>query len=417
MIYIIDKPYNQGLYVQWVDMLKATNLPYESIVIDNLEIDMNFDEYLSKQKQIDYINSKCKPEDTLIIDSSFTRKANGEHLPYPQLYEFSKKLNSENIIVMHPDTGYSANDAYSKNKLKIISPTYSLKNWSDDTIKDSYNFYLFNGGYQDIRWLSKMVFHRYEQMLRAKKFLSHNGVYKIQRTLIQKTLEDNDLMKDSFFSYNAYNIFDENCNHNKDWEIDYKNFTQILFNRDVNPSLRLDEFIEQDIKPYYTNEEHEALLKQLPVVLDYIPNLSNVDQYAFTLPYTSNSYVEIIGCTSLSGDGDEIYTSEKIFKPFMAFLIPIFIGQKGLIEVLQKLGFKLDFDGLIDLSYDKIDCHLTRTKMALENVKEIGKLSIKQLHSRYWRCREDLQHNQELMKSLSHRQVSAFREIINKQVI
>ena len=55
--------------------------------------------------------------------------------------------------------------------------------------------------------------------------------------------------------------------------------------------------------------------------------------------------------------------------------------------------------------------------MALENVKEIGKRSIKQLHSRYWRCREDLQHNQELMKSLSHRQVNAFREIINRQVI
>ena len=44
MIYIIDKPYNQGLYVQGVDMLKATNLPYESLGIDNLEIDMNFDE-------------------------------------------------------------------------------------------------------------------------------------------------------------------------------------------------------------------------------------------------------------------------------------------------------------------------------------------------------------------------------------
>ena len=143
MIYIIDKPYNQGLYVQWVDMLKATNLPYESLVIDNLEIDMNFDEYLSKQKNIDYINSKCKPEDTLIIDSSFTRKANGEHLPYPQLQDFSKKLNSQNIIVMHPDTGYSANDAYSKNKLRIISPTYSLKKWSDDKIKDSYNFYFY----------------------------------------------------------------------------------------------------------------------------------------------------------------------------------------------------------------------------------------------------------------------------------
>ena len=44
--------------------------------------------------------------------------------------------------------------------------------------KESYNFYLVNGGYQELRWLSETVFRRYREMLRYKKFLSYNGVYK-----------------------------------------------------------------------------------------------------------------------------------------------------------------------------------------------------------------------------------------------
>ena len=73
----------------------------------------------------------------------------------------------------------------------------------------------------------------------------------------------------------------------------------------------------------------------------------NVDQYAFTLPYTSNAYIELIGCTSIENTSN-VYTSEKIFKPFMAFMIPVFVGPWKLCETLKQLGFHL-FDDIIDL--------------------------------------------------------------------
>ena len=57
---------------------------------------------------------------------------------------------------------------------------------------------------------------------------------------------------------------------------------------------------------------------------------------AFTFHILQTLYVEIIGCTSLIGNGNEIYTSEKIFKPFMSYLIPIFIGQRGLLMIIKK---------------------------------------------------------------------------------
>ena len=61
MIYIINKPYNQGLYVQWVDMLKATNLPYESIVIDNLEIDKVINSTMTFIRSINVFMEKNEP--------------------------------------------------------------------------------------------------------------------------------------------------------------------------------------------------------------------------------------------------------------------------------------------------------------------------------------------------------------------
>ena len=32
MIHTLEMPYNQGLYVQWKDLLKSTGLPYNTIV-------------------------------------------------------------------------------------------------------------------------------------------------------------------------------------------------------------------------------------------------------------------------------------------------------------------------------------------------------------------------------------------------
>ena len=41
--------------------------------------------------------------------------------------------------------------------------------------------------------------------------------------MIHKALKDNDLLKDSFVAYNAYNIFDEKWNKEKERDIDCNN--------------------------------------------------------------------------------------------------------------------------------------------------------------------------------------------------
>ena len=54
----------------------------------------------------------------------------------------------------------------------------------------------------------------------------------------------------------------------------------------------------------------------------------------------------------------------------MSYLIPIFIGQRGLLTLLKKLGFELEFDGLVDISYDSIECNLERTKQITRKCKK-----------------------------------------------
>ena len=124
MIHTLEMPYNQGLYVQWKDLLKSTGLPYNTIIENTTESDLDFESYLSNQSNIDYINSLVKSSDTLIIDSSYIKRYNGQLLNENELLSFKEKLNSNNIIIIHPDTGYSCDSAYRKDGLKILTPTY-----------------------------------------------------------------------------------------------------------------------------------------------------------------------------------------------------------------------------------------------------------------------------------------------------
>lgn len=387
MIYILDKPYNQGLYEQWIDVVDRTNIPYEVIVFNRQEADLKFPNYLGNKKTLNFLKNKIKTDDLLLIDSSFFQPIEGDvesKLKYVQ-----KELGCK-IIIFHPDTGFDTKLRFG-DKIKVLSPTYYLDE-DVESKKNSYNFYLVNGGYQELRWLAETVWLRYREMLRYKKFLSHNGVYKLQRTLIYKTLKENNLLKDSFFSYNAYNIFDDNINSSKEEDIKYENH------------------IIENIEPIYSKNTHEEILKDLPIVLDYIPNLSNVDQYAFTLPYTSNAYIELIGCTTIDSS-DVVYTSEKIFKPFMSFMIPVFVGPSNLCKTLQQLGFDL-FDDMIDLSYDEEIDTVKRLSMVMEEIKRLGKYSIQDLHNMYWTREQGLRNNHQLMQELARNQVETIRGLL-----
>ena len=123
-----------------------------------------------------------------------------------------------------------------------------------------------------------------------------------------------------------------------------------------------------------------------------------------------NSYISLVCCTNYVQTA-ELYTSEKIFKPFFSFHIPIFFGVRGLYGVLKKLGFYL-FDDLIDLSFDDITDDGERIYSAFDQVITINSIGKKRIHQYYREKHAELLHNFNLLKTLSDTQLKYLNKII-----
>ena len=170
-----------------------------------------------------------------------------------------------------------------------------------------------------------------------------------------------------------------------------------------------------EIENIITRDEYNHIIKNdLPIFMDYSPLTSNVDQYAFTLPYTSNSYIEVICGTnysSTSGEWGEVYTSEKIYKAFLSYQIPLYLCQPLMCKTLKTLGFDL-FEDLFDLSYDEEKNDLKKILMFYENIKKINNMSLRELHRFYLDNRSRVVHNFNLLKELSNLQIEGLKKML-----
>ena len=85
-----------------------------------------------------------------------------------------------------------------------------------------------------------------------------------------------------------------------------------------------------------------------------------------------NSYINI---TTESVYFDKmIHVTEKSFKPFFLFQLPLFVASKGHVDTLRnKLNLDL-FDDFINHDYDKEENHTNRLKMIIEECYRLSKL-------------------------------------------
>jgi hypothetical protein len=98
---------------------------------------------------------------------------------------------------------------------------------------------------------------------------------------------------------------------------------------------------------------------------DVNENYLDMPRYFNPLWYDS-TYFSVVSETIV--DGDELFVTEKTFKP-MAFYHPFIIsGQPGVLDFLKKLGFET-FDNLFDENYDTTQIFEDRLNILVENVK------------------------------------------------
>ena len=279
------------------------------------------------------------------------------------VYKLSKKYPRLKFIVSsyetYPMLDFQSN--YSKNVFYMINgmnqPYRFYKNL--DNIPNVVNFYKINLYLQD-RYNPFMLklFNLTSTLRRFKKYNFFNGIHKPHRLKCYEIVKNNDLIDEGFFSYIDYEGFTTNEHHYSEF-IDFFGFKN-----------------KQEYLEYLKNFEIPYLCDSDVVTPNIFASFTLSPQYAL------QSYILITTETNfLEGyERDDIITSEKSFKAFNSFNIPLIFGQPRLVNYLKDMGFDM-FDDLFDTEekFSREDMFNQFEK----NIKTIKNISLEDLRKYY----------------------------------
>lgn len=110
----------------------------------------------------------------------------------------------------------------------------------------------------------------------------------------------------------------------------------------------------------------------------------------------TDSYLHVVAETYFFNRTDQLFFSEKIFKP-VVFMQPfVLFSQTGSLQAFRNLGFKT-FPTIIDESYDEIIDDIQRYNMAMTSVKNFISQDIETIHSQIRSILPDLMYNYSLL--------------------
>jgi hypothetical protein len=116
---------------------------------------------------------------------------------------------------------------------------------------------------------------------------------------------------------------------------------------------------ESIIYPYNENNNDEK-----NGVVNKLTEFENNETY-------ENSYVNITTESNYEQYKNTVHISEKSYKPFYFYQIPIFLASKHHIKTLRE-KYKFDmFDDIINHSYDEVEDNRERLKMIFDEIKRI----------------------------------------------
>jgi len=214
-------------------------------------------------------------------------------------------------------------------------------------------------------WLSNTAIQSYtrhtidrkiEINTKLKKFLSMNGEPRTHRRLAINWLIKNDLLKESFYSFNASSLEGHSNKNN----ILLRKYDSII-----------DSSTDDNLKTLFLSKQHNNLN-------DY-DRIKKEDIY-----YFDNSYFSLVQETFYDNllnfsTGDIpfyecIFITEKTYRPIYFKHPFIVLGVSGTLAGLKQYGFKT-FSPYFDESYDDIADPVLRLQTALNEVKRLCSLS------------------------------------------
>lgn len=152
---------------------------------------------------------------------------------------------------------------------------------------------------------------------------------------------------------------------------------------------------------YNVDQEYNHI-KAGPIKLDEIDSFPILQPANINiLKYYPHFFVEIVNLTFFSGN--TFYVDEKIWRPMLA-LTPFMVqGPANLIKNLRRIGFQTFHDWWDEgYSEDPEDCQVG---CMLQNIERLSKLSLWELQAMYQDMRPVLEHNRNLLLTLTKKQI------------
>lgn len=135
-------------------------------------------------------------------------------------------------------------------------------------------------------------------------------------------------------------------------KIDEWYFKDLLTEDDINDiKSEIDEFAKLEIKVSDFEEEKNWFSKHKQPNMDGLPKIMTIPEYPKNY---ENSYINIVTESMYFKKYNVIHISEKSFRPFYYYQIPLILASEGHIKKMKE-RYGLDFfDDIIDHSYDNI---------------------------------------------------------------
>lgn len=184
----------------------------------------------------------------------------------------------------------------------------------------------------------------------------------------------------------------------------YEMYRRCLLN-DFSASLNKVDSIN-DIVSYNDNafmnaiedtNKFEKMLETLPWVVD-VENFKKNHWDTNNINFAYDNLIFIPTETLVKGDMNNLFLTEKTFKPISLKMPFIIIGQPGTLGRLKELGYRT-FDSIWDESYDQVLDPVARMLKICDLVETLSKLSTEELKTKIINALDIVEHNFNLLKS------------------
>jgi|15BtaG_2_1085339.scaffolds.fasta_scaffold01117_4 hypothetical protein len=292
-----------------------------------------------------------------------------------------------------------------------------LKNYKFNYVNFEYGLFYF--AEKIMHSTSRYLLERGKVHKRQKHFLFYNCKPRLHRLVSFLELQKNNLLDKGFWSFQTQTMFGthpdwitkENWNERvpffdlKSLEEKYGDFSELLDPPNKDEHSSFDSFTRKwyDDNGFDKGNPVAHTINHLP---HYNTYFSLVTESAFYCPSSRMKRILNEGMTSSersdyfnsnpnfnpSAERRYHFFSEKIYKPFLLGHPILFLGQVGALDCLRSDGFET-FPEFFDESYDQIEDPLERIYKVTDEVKKLCRLTLEELHTKYYSIEDKLIHN------------------------